>query len=457
MKHVLTAFLSVLMVAAAANAQTTDVFLRGVPSGTATATPLTLSLGDAIARGLEQNLGALLQAERVAHAEGSRWGALSALLPHASANVRESRQLVNAAAYGFTSFPGVPALIGPYSVFDARLAVSAPLLDLEGLKHLRANRAAVEAEKHDLQHARELVVLVVANLYLTAIADASRAEAARTQAQTAQALYTLAADQKNAGIVAGIDVIRQQVQREAARQRVIAAEASEQQDRLKLSRAIGLPPGQAIILSDAVPYKEAPAITLEQAIAEATTSREDLKSAESRALAARAARDAAQASGLPSIHVDGDYGALGSTAGDTRGTYAVAANVHLPLFEGGAVKARIAQAEADLRQREAELADLRAGVQYDVQSSLLDVSATTAAVDVARSRESLARQQLQQAEDRFRAGVANTIELAEAQDALALASERYIESLYAHNIAKASLARSLGVVGVRFSEFVGGR
>lgn len=446
-----------LVLAANAGAQTTDVYLRGVPKGTATDTALPLSLRDAIDRGLQQNLGALLQEQRVAHAEGSRWDALSDLLPHVSGNVRESRQLVNAAAYGFTSFPGVPALIGPYSVFDARLGVSAPILDLEGLNHLRASRSTLAAEQHDLQHARELVVLVVTNLYLKSIADASRAEAARTQAQTAEALYTLANDQKNAGIVAGIDVIRQQVQREATRQRVIAAEAAMQQDRLRLARAIGLPPGQAITLSDAVPYQAAPAITLQQGIAEAAASREDLKAAEARAAAARSAREAASASGLPSIHVDGDYGALGSTVSDVRGTYAVAASVHVPVFEGGAVKARVAQAQADLRQREAELADLKAGVQYDVQSSLLDVNAASAAVDVARSGESLARQQLQQAEDLFRAGVANTIELAQAQDDLALASERYIDSLYAHNIAKAALARAIGVVGDRFAEFVGGR
>ena len=121
-----------LALAAAAFAQTpTDVYLRGVPTGVASATPLPLSLSDAVQRGLEHNLGALLQEQRVSRAEAGRWEALSDLLPHVSAYVRESRQLVNAAAYGFTGFPGVPALIGPYSVFDARLAVSAPLLHVE--------------------------------------------------------------------------------------------------------------------------------------------------------------------------------------------------------------------------------------------------------------------------------------------------------------------------------------
>jgi outer membrane protein TolC len=129
----------------------------------------------------------------------------------------------------------------------------------------------------------------------------------------------------------------------------------------------------------------------------------------------------------------------------------------VPLFEGGATRGRIEQADAELRQRDAELADLRAGIRYQVAASLLDLKAAGAAVDVAREAEALARQQVDQAQDRFRAGVGNTIELVQAQDALAAASDRYISSLYTHNIAKASLARALGVVERRFIEFVGGQ
>ena len=85
------------------------------------------------------------------------------------------------------------------------------------------------------------------------------------------------------------------------------------------------------------------------------------------------------------------------------------------------------------------------------------MKATSAAVEVARSGQALAQQTLDQAQDRFRAGLTNTLELAQAQDALAGASDRFVESLYAHNLAKASLGHALGLVEERFSEFVGGR
>jgi outer membrane protein TolC len=416
-----------------------------------------LSLADAVKRGLANNLGGLIEAQRVRTAEGTRWRGLGDVLPHLSANLRQSEQLVNVAAYGFTGFPGIPSLIGPYGVFDARVAVSAPILDTSAFKTLQAETANLRAAQFTYKSVREEIVLVVANLYLQAVADASRVQAARAQVATADVVARLAEDQRASGLVAGIEVLRQQVQLAGARQRLIAADAAAEKDKLALARAIGLPAGQPIELVDAIPFAAAPSLTLEQATAQAYTGRDDLRGAEARVDAARAARQAAIGYALPTVHVDADYGALGSSISATRNTYGVAATVRVPLFEGGATRGRIEQADAELRQREAELADLRTGIQYQVAATLLDLKAAGAAVDVARDAEALARQQVDQAQDRFRAGVGNTIELVQAQDALAAASDRYIATLYTHNVAKASLARALGVVERRFSEFVGGQ
>jgi outer membrane protein TolC len=63
---------------------------------------------------------------------------------------------------------------------------------------------------------------------------------------------------------------------------------------------------------------------------------------------------------------------------------------------------------------------------------------------VARSTVDLAEQTLTQAQDRFVAGVADNLEVVQAQESVASAHENYISSLYAHNLAKVELARSLG-------------
>jgi outer membrane protein TolC len=112
---------------------TTNPFLGGVPAGTATSEPLSLSILDAINRALEHNLGVLMAQEGVGRAQGARWRALSGLLPTVSGRVSETRQVVNLAAFGFPLPPGIPAIVGPFNVFDARLYLTQAVLDFHAL------------------------------------------------------------------------------------------------------------------------------------------------------------------------------------------------------------------------------------------------------------------------------------------------------------------------------------
>jgi outer membrane protein TolC len=442
--------------AGAQSAPLPDV-LRGVPAAPSTGAPIQLSLADAIHRGLEHNLAAVLQEQRGRTAESDRLRALAEVLPHISGTARESRQVLSTAAFGFTGFPGIPTVLGPFNVFDARLNVSAPLFDARVINGLRATTALTRASEADAREVREVIVLAVGNLYLQAQADASRVASARGQAETAATLVQLAEDQRASGLVAGIDVLRQQVALQSARARVIAAENALAKRLLSLGRAIGLPATQPIVLTDSPGFHAAPAVAIDQAVEQALAARDDLKAARARADAARAALHAEAAGHLPSLHLDADVGVLGSDPTTTDKTYAIAVNVHVPIFDGGATRARVLRADADLRAREAELADLTSGVRSEVQAALLDVDAAAAGVGVAESAQSLARQALEQAQDRFRAGVSSTVELVQAQDALAAAADQYIAGVYAHNIAKAALARALGGLEARFVSLVGGQ
>jgi len=429
--------------------------LRGVPAGVPTAAPIQLSLADAVQRGLAQNLAAILEEQQLNGARSSRLAALSEVLPHVSASVQQSHEVLSTAAFGF-SFPGVPTVIGPFGVFDARLSMSTPLFDARALGGVRSVKAQVRAAEADVQEIRETVVLAVGNLYLQAEADAARVDSARAQVVTAETLVQLAVDQKTAGLVAGIDVVRQQVQLQSAKARLIVAENAFEKRKLSLARAIGLPAGQAFALTDAPTFVPAPVITLDDAVAVAAANREDLKAAQARVEAARAARDAEAAGTLPSVHLDADVGALGPHVSNVDRTYAIAANVRVPIFDGRNTKARVQHADAELRSREAELADLAGGLRYDVETAMLDVKAADAAVAVADSARTLSRQELEQAQDRFRAGVSSTLELAQAQESVAGASEQYINSVYAHAVAKAALARALGQVERQFVALVRG-
>jgi len=432
----------------------TSPFLGSVPKGEVTSQPLQLSLKDAVQRALENNLGLLLQEQTAEIARGARWRALSELLPNLSANLNGTRQIINLQAYGF---PADPPLVGPFNVFDARVSVSQPVIDLAAMNDARAAQYDVKAAQYGIKDARDLVVLVAVNVYLEAIAASSRVESSHAQLDTAQALLQQAQDLKSNGLVAGIDVLRSQVQVQVQRQRVIAAENAYQKALLQLARAIGVPVGQPVALTDKIPYTPTPELTLQDALQRAYSTRPDYLAAQNRLQAAQASARAASAAFLPSFHVDANYGVIGQTPTEALRTYALIANVKVPLFDAGSTRARRIEQTAIVKQREAEFTDFRGRVEYEVRSAFLDVKAADEQLQAARTNQDLASQELQQARDRFAAGVASNLEVTQAQEAVASASETYIAALYTHNLAKATLARSLGVTESAVMSYLGGR
>jgi len=130
--------------------------------------------------------------------------------------------------------------------------------------------------------------------------------------------------------------------------------------------------------------------------------------------------------------------------------------VSVPLFNGGKTHGHVLQAESDLRLRQAELADQKAGIDYDVRTAFLDQKASSEQLQVANRAKELAANQLAQARDRFAAGVADNIEVVQAQEAVALANEQYIDALYSFNVSKAALARALGVAEEAVRQYLGG-
>lgn len=447
-----------LLVSVPAAAQTTlqsppNPFLGSVSKGPVSPEPLALSVKDAVQRALENNLGLLLQEEAETSARGTRWRALADLLPSVSGSLDSRRQVLNLEAYGF---PAKPSIVGPFNVHDARVYLSQPVIDVSALNEARASALNLQAEKYGIRTARDLVVLVAVKLYLDAVATGSRVEMTRAQQTTAEALFAQARDLKAAGVIPGIDVLRSQVQLQNERQRLIAAENDFAKAKLQLARAIGLPLGQAFTLSDKIPYAPMAAPPLDEVLARALETRSDFLAAKSRLDAAHASSHAATGALLPSLRFDADYGALGQTYASAHGTFSVSATLHVPIFDGGTATARRIETGSLVRQREAELADLRGRIEYEIRSALLDLRATEQQLLAANTNIQLADAELTQARDRFGAGVTGNLEITQAQESVATASEQYITALYSHNLAKASLARALGITESAVASYLGG-
>lgn len=423
-----------------------------MPEGKATNTVLPLSFKDALDRALRNNLGLLLSSDNSLAARGKKWEELSHLLPNVSAAATQGAEQIDLAALGLRfRFPGVSPIIGPVSVFDARAYVTAPLFDWHQIERERGAKANEAAAQYNYKSARELVVLATGNEYLLTIAAAARVDAAQAQVETAQALYNKANDQQTAGVSPAIDTLRAQVELQTRQQQLIVARNNYAKQKLALGRTIGLPPGQEFNLTDQEPYQPLTPPTVDQALQRAYTSRADYQSAAQQVLAAQQFRRAATAEHYPSLDFAGNYGAAGVNVGHSHGVFLAGATLDVPIFAGGRTHADVLEAEATLRQTRQELQNLRAQIDYDVRIALLDLAAASDQVQVARSALDLANQTLVQARDRFTAGVTDNLEVIEAQDTLASANENYISSLYAHNLAKVSLARAIGFAeqGVR--------
>lgn len=430
-------------------------FWGGVPNGTATPQPLTLSLYDALKRALAHNLGVLAAEDAIDRASGARWIALSDLLPQVRGTIGETERKTNLEAFGFPLQPPFPRVVGPFDVFDARLFIRQPVLDLRALNAARAEGHRVSAARQNYRSARDLIVLVAANLYLEAVAAGARVDAARAQLDTARALHNQALDMKAAGTVAGIDVLRAEVRVSTEQQRTTAAENAFEKAKLQLARMIGLPLRQEFTVGDAVPTLPLPQLSLEEIVAQAYERRPEFLAATERVKAAEADLRAAQSGYLPSLEVTGDYGVIGLTVGRSLPTFSVTGQVNVPLFEGGRTHGRAAQARADLDQRRAELEDLRASIYYSARAAFLDLKAAEEQLATATRARELAALQLTQARDRFAAGVASNLEVVQAQEAVAAAAEGYITALYDLNIAKALVLGAPGSLEQAIERYLG--
>jgi len=427
-------------------------FTSSVPEGKATGDVLQMSFKEAIDRALRNNLGALIGSDNMLAARGQKWKELSALLPNVSAAATQSATQIDLAALGFRfDFPGVSSVVGPIGTFDARAYLKSPIFDWELIQRERGAHAGEAAAEFNYRSARELVVLATGNEYLLTIASGARVDAAQAQVESAQALFAKARDQQTAGVSPAIDTLRAQVEFQSREQQLIAARNSYAKQKLLLARTIGLPPGQEFNLTDKAPYEPLTPMSIEQAMQRAYTQRPDYLAAVQQVRSAQLFRRAATAEHLPNLSLAGDYGAAGVNIGNSHGVFDIGATLSIPIFAGGRAHADELQAEATLRQSKQQLDSLRAQIDYDVRAALLDLASAADQVEVARQSLDLANQTLDQARDRFTAGVTDNLEVVQAQEAVATANENYIASLYAHNLAKVSFARAIGFAeqGVR--------
>jgi outer membrane protein TolC len=418
--------------------------------------PYRLTLQDAIQKALQANLSVLAAGTRVDEAEGTRMRRLSAaLLPRVNAQVYANYQNHDLQAQGL-SFPGlpIPKVVGPLSNYDFRVYAQQNVIDLTSYRGFKASERALDAGKMDERDARDMIVRAIAALYLNAQSAAARADAAQSRVTDSSALYKLAKDKHDAGTATGVDVLRAQVQLANDRQALLVARNQLKQSMLELARNLGMNPASPLELAEPLNYRTLGQPEIDTLVPAALVARADYLSLANQRQGLVEQQRANRARSYPKLSVNGNFGEIGRSIGSVASTGLLQGQIDFTLFDRDR-NGEAHELASRVKRIDDQIADLRQGIEEDIRAALLNLDSATEQVAVAEEGQELAKRELEMAQDRFRSGTANNVEVITAQDELERAEENYILAVSSHVDAKFALARAMGDTEKNILEFMG--
>jgi outer membrane protein TolC len=441
-------------------------FFGSVTVRPATGEALKLSLDDAIALGLRNNLG-LKEAENGEKTlQGEKNEALQNFLPtiNLTGDLGVHQQNLVAMGFGpdtvkeFSKLIKIPAGFSEITrddLTEGKIQYGQMLFSGPVIAAWKAAGAAERAAHFAKMSARGEVVQQVASAYLHAIAASSEVDNAKALEAADRVLFEHAHEAHQAGVAANLDELRARVQLQAQQQALLGFQNSLEKDLILLKREIGIDPGQKIVLTDPAPYSDLAAQTPEEVRAVAYRNRQDYQTLQNEAAEAKAIHAAYRSQRLPSLSFGGYYGVSQVGGAGSHGNFAAVGTLSFQLFREARLRGDTEAAQAQLDAVNAQLDDLRSRIDQQVRSALLDVNATAKLVEVARSNVDLATRALADETDRVSAGVDDNLPLVTAQATLAAAQTNLVESLYQYNLSKLALARAAGIIESQYRDYLG--
>jgi outer membrane protein len=410
---------------------------------------LTLTLQAAVDLALKNHLQAQLAREGISQARGEKGLGLSALLPNLSGAAYQANLTENLAALGLgpSSFPGLNPFVGPFSNFDARLRLVQSVFNLASIRRYQASVHGLALAREEQRSAEQQVVIATVLSYLAVIEAQQSVEAAQADVNLAKRLLELATSQRDAGVATGIDVARADTRLASQEVRLAQARTDLDTARLNLLRVTGAPLASELALSENMRFAPEALPGPENAVQKALADRVEIRSAQEQVQIATAQKQAAVAGWMPSVSFFGDYGTSAVRPLETSlPTRSVGIRLDLPVFDGGRIRSEVQITASRLRQAEMRLNDLRAGVEKEVRQALDNLATRREQVQAAQKALALAQRELELAQDRFRNGVGDNIEVVNAQTALEEARQGVVVSLTLFNVARLNLAAAMGHV-----------
>lgn len=396
---------------------------------------------------LKNNLYVKLSA---ASGEVQRAEALAAaarLLPQVDLSVSQERTFKeNITAMGFGYAPGGGALlVGPFNTFDARLRLVTSVLDLSSRGLARSKKEEEKISVLRLELVKEQVAAAAALAYLDVLRSSAAVNSASAGHELANSLRVLAENKHTAGTATGLDVVRAKTREAEESLRVIRTRTALEESRLRLKHILGLPLAREISLTEELSFSPDQPLEPEKAVACALTARLEITIAQAELSAGKYALEAARGARLPTVGVSGSAALSGvNPYHEAKLVGDLGISAKLPLFSGGRVGAGIDKASAVRTQAESRLSDAAVQVEEEVRGALYRLKASAEEVETASMTVTLAEQELEMSRNRFAAGVADNMELVNAQTVLSHARDNRVDALSRHKDANIRLTLALG-------------
>jgi outer membrane protein len=433
------------------------VFLLVVPAISAAenaearpAIRLTLKRAVDLAISPEGNTRIQLSGEGVKQARSRALQARASLLPDFESSISQQSVTRNLETLGLgLQLPfgiKIPRQVGPFNVFDVRATAVQNVFDFSSIRRFQAARAGVGSAKSDNQNTEEQVAAQVAKAYLAALRAEADLDAVRANVDLAGAILRQAQNLKAAGTGTGIEITRAGVELSNQRQRQLVAENNRRRSRLQLLRAMNLRLDTEVEFEDRLTFEPLDAATIENAREEALASRSDMRAQLQREDAARLSASATKLERLPSLAAFADYGTIGTGIDSAVPTRTYGVSLRIPVFDGGRRDARREESASLYRQERIRTSDLRDQIELEIQIALDALRSAAEQVQVAQEGLGLATSELAQARRRYEAGVANGLEVTDAQTRLERARDNHTAALFAYNSARFDLGQATGTV-----------
>ena len=408
-----------------------------VPQG-----PLTLL--QTIALGRSQGVDAAIAQLNVRTADARVGQRRADLLPSISANAAVTRQTLNLDEFGIPIATGVT---DAFDVYRLQVRAAQTIFDAAVIGRLRAARDTAVAAGLDARAAGEIAGATAGFAYLRALSARETVRARQADSTIAAELLGQARQLVDAGVSPAIDATRSEVSFASVRTQLEVARNAADRSQLDLLRTLDLPSGATVELADSLgPGPLDIPLDPDAAAAFAREHRTELAAEQARTRAARRTLGAVRAEYLPSLGLSGAYQQTGREAGDLAGTYNVQLQLTVPILDGFRRQNRVKEEHLRVDIQEIRQRDLVNRVETEARQAVLDLGSARQQVAIAEDRLRLAELELSQAQQRFQAGVAGSVETTNAQGSVISARDALIQARVNFGTARVGAYRALGVL-----------